>query len=262
MIQTRFKTFFTAALFNFALKRNCECNFCHSQIHKFLPYRGGWKNQPKLMRLLRITGSDVDHFGCPVCGAHDRERHLKMYLDRLQITSQLTNASILHFAPEQKLSQYISEQNPSLYLKADLFPTSEDIVKIDMCDIPYPENSFDFVIANHVLEHVNNLSTALHEIQRVIKIDGYAILQTPFSAQLAHSFEDPGINNDMLRLEIYGQEDHVRLFGQDIIDVIASYGFMSHCITHEKALSNIDARYWGVNIKEPFFFFQKKPAHD
>lgn len=213
------------------------------------------------MVLLKFTGSDVDNFSCPVCGAHDRERHLRMFMDHFNITTKLKDTSVLHFAPEKILSGYIADQKPSLYIKADLFPSTHDIVKMDMLNIPYEENYFDFVIANHVLEHVNHLPKALFEIHRVLKIGGYAILQTPFSAKLHHTIEDDGINTDTLRLELYGQEDHVRLFGNDIFNIITSVGFASHSTTHQEAFPEIDPKYWGVNIAEPLFLFEKT-IHD
>lgn len=262
MILRRIKTKFDTVLATLPFAQHHECNFCSSKIRNFLPYLGGWKNQPALMVLLHFTGSDVDHFSCPVCGAHDRERHLRMYMEKLEITSKFKDAAILHFAPENLLSGYIAKQDPSLYVKADLFPTAPDIIEMDMLNIPYEKNHFDFVIANHVLEHVNDLPKALFEIQRVLKIGGYAILQTPFSTQLHHTLEDDGINTNNLRLELYGQEDHVRLFGSDIFDVFATYGFLSHVKTHSEVLSEIDPKYWGVNISEPLFLFEKRDLYD
>lgn len=238
-----------------------ECNFCGSKIRNFLSYRGGWKNQPQLMVLLAFTGSDVDNFSCPVCGAHDRERHLRMFMDHLNITSKLKDAVVLHFAPEKILCGYIADQKPLHYIKVDLFPSTQDIIKMDMLDIPYQENYFDFLIANHVLEHVSDLHKALSEIHRVLKIGGYAILQTPYSTQLHHTIEDAGITTDDMRLELYGQEDHVRLFGSDIFNIITAVGFNSHTLTHQEALPYIDSKYWGVNISEPLFLF-KKIIHD
>lgn len=237
--------------------RHHQCNFCHSNIYYFIPFNGGWKNQSKLIIILNVIGSDVDNFSCPVCGSHDRERHLRMYMDNLKITPKIKNASLLHFAPEKMLSRYILEQKPSLYIKADLFPSSDDVIKINMLNIPYEENYFDFVIANHVLEHVNDLPLALSELHRIIKIGGYAILQTPFSDKLHHTLEDEGINTDSMRLELYGQEDHVRLFGKDIFQLISQAGFIQHTVTHLDLFSEQDAQYWGVNILEPLFLFER-----
>ena len=44
---------------------------------------------------------------------------------------------------------------------------------IDAQDIPYDDCSFDIVIANHMLYHVDNIGKALSEIYRVLKPDGY-----------------------------------------------------------------------------------------
>lgn len=262
MLLTRIKSKFNTILVTLPFATRHECNFCASKVRNFLSYRGGWKNQPQLMKLLDFTGSDVDNFSCPVCGAHDRERHLRMFMDHLNVTSKLKDALVLHFAPEKILSGYITDQKPSYYIKADLFPSTHYIVKMDMLKIPYEENYFDFVIANHVLEHVSDLPKALSEIQRVLKIGGYAILQTPFSAKLHHTIEDDGINTDTMRLELYGQEDHMRLFGNDIFNIITSVGFDSHVTTHQKVFPEIDSKYWGVNILEPFFLFEKRAMDD
>lgn len=42
----------------------------------------------------------------------------------------------------------------------------------DIQNLPFPENSFDVVIANHMLYHVPDLSKALSEVKRILKIDG------------------------------------------------------------------------------------------
>ena len=43
---------------------------------------------------------------------------------------------------------------------------------VDAENIPFPENHFDIVIANHMLYHVPDLPKALSEISRVLKSDG------------------------------------------------------------------------------------------
>ena len=98
---------------------------------------------------------------------------------------------------------------------------------MDILDMPLESESFDFVIANHVLEHVSDDLKALTEIRRVLRVGGYAILQTPYSSKLHHTWQDPGIADDAARLQAYGQEDHVRLFGRDIFARITSAGLAS-----------------------------------
>lgn len=43
---------------------------------------------------------------------------------------------------------------------------------------PFPNNSFDVVSANQIIEHINNTESFLHELKRVLKNNGYAIIST------------------------------------------------------------------------------------
>jgi hypothetical protein len=56
------------------------CAMCGHKVWRYMPYRRGSRGAPPLMRALDGVGSDVDHFECPRCGAHDRERHLLLYM--------------------------------------------------------------------------------------------------------------------------------------------------------------------------------------
>lgn len=233
------------------------CTACVSHIGRFLPYRNGWKGAPPLMVGLEMIGSDLDRFSCPKCGSHDRERHLMLYFEKFGIWKKFNGARILHFAPEPRLSEKISACQPANYILADLYPTAPNIQKVDIHNIPYETDFFDFVICNHVLEHVTDDQHALNEICRALKKGGLAILQTPYSAKLKTTFSDPGIDTDELRLQLYGQEDHVRLFGADIVSRFESCGLTSRLAQHETSLAHIRPDRFGVNNKEPFFMFEK-----
>lgn len=233
------------------------CCICDKKIGNFLPYKGGWKKVSPFLKIMNLVGSDVDNFSCPHCWSHDRERHLFLFLKEMGLISKFKNANVLHFAPELWISKLIQAQLPARYVKADLYPASPDIEKVDMLAIQYANETFDFVIANHVLEHVQDDVLALSELHRVLKPGGLAILQTPYSAKLKHTFCDPGIDNDEARLQAYGQEDHVRLYGLDIFDRFSSVGFFSHVQWHKDLLPGVDAKKYGVNELEPFFLFKK-----
>lgn len=237
-----------------------ECCMCGARIRQFLPYRGGWRAAPPLLRSLRVIGSDLDNHLCPVCGCHDRERHLLLYLRQAGLLDRLRGSHVLHFAPEVRLGSLIEGVAPARYVKADLYPSRPGIERVDLLDIPYPPGSFDFVIANHVLEHVADDARALAEIRRVLKPGGHAILQTPYSDLLTATLCDPGIATDEARLQVYGQEDHVRMYGRDIFAKFASAGFADRVARHEQALASIDALKFGVNAQEPFFLFEATPA--
>ncbi len=234
-----------------------RCAICGHAVWRFMPYRGGSRDSPGLMGALGMVGSNADHFECPRCGAHDRERHLLMYMRADGILAQLRGKPLLHFAPERRLSRLIADAVPSRYVRADLFPNSPDVERVDMLAMQFEDESFDCVIANHVLEHVSDVDRALAEIHRVLKPQGMAILQTPYSAKLHRTWEDAGIDSPAARLQAYGQEDHVRLFGRDIFARIVAGGFESRVQQHAELLADVDPVTAGVNPDEPFFLFLK-----
>lgn len=255
IVRIFFHLYYLLLKYLYKMGNSVFCCLCGKKAIRFYPYRYG--STPDLIQELDCVGSDINNFGCPHCGSTDRERHLYLYLDRLGMWPDFTGASILHFAPEQELSKIIETKKPGLWVRGDLFPSAAHIERIDLLAIPYPEMLFDFVIVNHVLEHVSDDLQALREIHRVLKKGGHAILQTPYSAKLEKTFCDNGIDSDNARLQAYGQEDHVRLYGKDIFARFESVGFSAKIARHQEVLNDITPEYFGINPKEPFFLFQK-----
>jgi len=209
------------------------------------------------MRALDVVGSDVDNFECPRCGAHDRERHLLLYMERTGLLAELAGKVIVHFAPEARLSKRIEQAGPSRYTKCDLFPSGAEVQREDLLAMSFADSSVDLLIANHVLEHVPDDQQAIREVARVLRPGGHAILQTPFSAMLAKTWEDEGIVSAEARNEAYGQEDHVRLFGRDIFSRFEQAGLHSRVQSHAELLADVDPFELGVNPREPFFLYQR-----
>lgn len=236
---------------------HCHCIMCGHKVWRFMPYMHGSAGTPGLMRVIDVIGSNPDRFECPRCGAHDRERHLLMYLEATDLLADMRGKSVLHFAPEKRLVRHIRASSPARYVPCDLYPSTPEVECVDMLEMQFEDQSFDLVIANHVLEHVNDELKALSEIRRVLKPGGYAILQTPYSAKLHHTWEDPGIDDDAARLQAYGQIDHVRLFGRDIFARFASIGLVSCVRQHHEVLPGVDATVLGVNPREPLFLFRR-----
>jgi hypothetical protein len=237
-----------------------RCCLCGHAVRGFLPYRDGVASLPAVATEADIIGSDVEHFECPVCGCHDRERHLFLYLRAAGLIEALRGARVLHFAPEAHLQNIIVSAQPLEYVRADLFPQRPEVRKLDLTAIDFPDARFDFVIANHVLEHVGDDGKALREILRVLQPGGRAVLQTPFAAARPVKFEDATIQGGAERLRAYGQEDHCRLFGADFASYVAAHGFKSLVAGHDELLPDVDARLHGVNQREPFLLFAKPEA--
>lgn len=233
------------------------CNICKNKVGRFIPYKNNKNSLLTLPKVLDVIGSDTVNFECPWCGAHDRERHLFMYMQTTGFFDNLSSMRVLHFAPERRLAKLITAEKPIQYIKCDLHPNMPDIQPVDMLAIPYPDKYFNLVIANHVLEHVADDILALKEIYRILKPGGHVILQTPFSPLLHTTWSDNGVITDQARLIAYGQADHVRLFGRDILDRFSSTGLTSKVQQHKDLLSINDSKQYGVNTAEPFFLFTR-----
>lgn len=231
------------------------CVVCDQHVGWFLPHRGGWRNAPPLMRALNFVGSDLDHVECPACGASDRERHLLLYMEETGIFRAINGRTVVHFAPERAIARCILKSGPARYVRCDLFPSHPDVERVDMLAMPFADASVDLIIANHVLEHVADDSHALNEIHRILKPGGRAILQTPFSTKLSATWSDVGISDGETRLQAYGQEDHVRLYGADIFMRLSSCGLQPFIKQHDELLAQFDPVKYGVNKAEPFFLF-------
>ena len=247
-----------AAALRWPITRRAECAVCGNVVGGFLPYRRGWADAPEVLRRLSVEGSDLDNFECPRCGAHDRERHLVLYLRAHPLWAKLSALRILHAAPEKRLAVLIASCQPLQHLQCDLYPSEQGIQKIDLHAIPLPDASFDLVIANHVLEHVADVDKVLAEIGRVLVPGGHAVLQTPFAMALDVTLEDSAVDSESKRLEVYGQEDHLRLFGRDLFERI-EVGLNATMAggSHSQLLPNVDAAIAGVNPGEPFMLFRK-----
>jgi len=235
-----------------------KCYICKREFNSFGAYRKGSKSRPDFIKALKTVGSDVDNYSCIFCGCHDRERHLFMYFDSLQLWDKIASGNVLHFAPEKYLSKKIISIRPISYIMADLHPSENSILCIDATNIPYPDKSFDFILCNHVLEHIPNYKKAIYEIYRVLNIGGIAILQTPFSKVLENNFEDEGINTSELRLFFYGEADHRRIFSEkQLIREFISAGFVLKQIMNNSLFDKTISVYYGINYNEDLYILTK-----
>jgi len=231
-----------------------KCLICGNYFDEFVPYKLPVSDYVKD---LQIIGSDTTNFSCPYCGSIDRERHLILFIENLKIGKELfENKDVLHFAPEKYFTQYIDTYHPRKHVLADLYPTSMNIQKVDAMNICFPSGSFDTVIINHVLEHVENPDKALQEIRRVLRNGGYAILQTPYSEKLDKTFSSEDIKSDKERLKYYGQADHLRVFGKDLFQLIQKY-FELNLVKSQELFTDTLAEKYGFNNKEPLFLCRK-----
>ena len=179
-----------------------------------------------------------------------------MYFEHCGIWNRLAATTVLHIAPERHLRNAIVSRSPGLYIAADVALQSKNSIAFDMHHMPLKDSSVDLVIANHVLEHVADPSRALDEAYRVLKAGALAVFQTPYSPLLSTTLAIDAVKAEDARELLYGQYDHMRLFGRDLFPMIEAAGFTNSCIAHTD-LPDREAEIYGVNAEEPFFLFRK-----
>jgi predicted SAM-dependent methyltransferase len=97
------------------------------------------------------------------------------------------------------------------YVTGDLYSGDAD-VRLDVTAIDFPDESFDVILCSHVLEHVGDDRLAMTELGRVLKLDGWALINVPIDPGRVDIYEDDTIVDPKGRLEHFGQEDHVRVY--------------------------------------------------
>ena len=171
----------------------------------------------------QIIGGGKRNVLCPVCNSSDRTRLVYLFLKNK--TNLFTkNTKLLHIAPEPQLTQIFRKIKTIDYLSADLM-MERVMVKMDLTDIKYYDRSFDAIICNHVLEHIPDDMKAMRELFRVLKPGGWAILQVPISKTMTETFEDFSVTEPDEREKVFGQKDHVRIYGQDYVTRLETAGF-------------------------------------
>ena len=164
------------------------------------------------------------------------ERHRLLWLYLKHKTDLLTRPQkLLHFAPEQCFYKLFKESNTIDYTTTDLNSPLAD-VHADICNLPFDDNEFDFILCNHVLEHIPDDQTAMQEIYRVLKPGGTAILQIPLENNREETFEDDSITDRKERARIFGQYDHVRVYGMDYFERLDHIGFIVDAVDYTKEL--------------------------
>jgi SAM-dependent methyltransferase len=172
------------------------------------------------------------------------ERHRLLWLYLKNETNFFSSEKkVLHFAPEQAFYKRFKKMKHLDYVTTDLNSPLAD-VKADICNLPFKNDEFDMILCNHVLEHIPDDTKAMQELYRVMKVGGIGIFQIPQDLSRATTFQDNSITDKKERAKIFGQYDHVRIYGRDYFNKLRSIGFKVEEVDYTSNLSEEDiARY-------------------
>lgn len=209
---------------------------------KFLPY--GYSEKSKRKNVLSP-------------GTLSLERHRLLWLFLKTQTDFFTNHyKVLHIAPEQCFLPIFKKMKNLDYTTADLVSPIADL-HFDLHHIPLPDNSYDVIFANHVLEHVENDIQCMKELYRVMKPNGWGIFQVPQDTSRTTTYEDKNITTPEEREKHFWQKDHVRLYGLDYPDRLRSVGFVVEEYDITKEMNDAEIDYYRLPKNEKIYLCKK-----
>ncbi|WP_419212366.1 class I SAM-dependent methyltransferase [Maribacter sp. X9] len=185
------------------------------------------------------------------------ERHRLLWIF-LQTHTNFFSAplTVLHFAPEQAFYKRFRKLTHLKYTTTDLNSPLAD-VKADICKLPFKNDSFDVILCNHVLEHIPDDTKAMHELYRVLKPGGWGVFQVPQDLKREKTFEDNSITDKVERAKIFGQYDHVRIYGKDYFEKLRSIGFKVTEVNLTQELSPTEIERYRLAKGEVIPFVEK-----
>jgi SAM-dependent methyltransferase len=234
------------SLWKRVFKAGKYCPVCDSAIDGFKPLAEFYFEQArKYDHIYSFDDSETmnyKEYECPKCHCSDRDRLYALYLKKNFIDGLAgKKLTFIDFAPATALSNFIKKNYQNLnYRTADLMAENVDD-KVDITDMKiYADNSVDFFICSHVLEHVSDGNKAMRELYRILKPGARGIAMVPIVLTISKTQEDPAITSATDRIKYYGQDDHVRMYSKQ--------GFTADLKNAGFKLQEFGVREFGENV--------------
>lgn len=195
------------------------------------------------------------HRWCPVCRSLQRHRLLYLFLNRYGFITSETSQTVLHFAPEPGIARRLMQLSHVRYITTDIEPSSIHVCS-DIEHLSFPDDTCTLILCLHVLEHIPDDLQAMRELYRVLKPGGTAIVMVPITSPA--TVEDPTITDPVLRERLFGQHDHVRRYGQDVVLRLGAAGFVVEQIgVNDIVTDPEEITVMGLPEKETIFVCRK-----
>jgi SAM-dependent methyltransferase len=219
------------------------CPVCGEQDIFFLPLPDYYRENAQRHGYAHFGKGEMTSlltYSCSNCGASDRERLYALWIDQHMAKGLFTKTTtLIHFAPEEALSKKLRQINLFDYKTADFLMENVDC-NVDMMDMPLKDESYDFFICSHVLEHVGSDDQAIRELYRITKKGGSGILMAPIIVGLDKTIEDPAVKDEANRWRLFGQNDHVRLYAHD--------DYVKKIRNNDFLIEELGERYFGKKV--------------
>ena len=191
---------------------------------------------------------------CPKCLCNDRIRWVDYVISHYTDIYSGKN-TILHIAPEPGVREKISQNSNAKYITGDIMQGVADYV-VNIEEMQFEDGYFDYIILNHVMEHVTNEVKAVSELKRCLKADGTIIFSVPININ-ENTYEDSSIITEEDRFKAFGQRDHVRLYGKDIIERFEKYNLCLDEYNVSKLLNKKQIEKYRLMPNDRLYFARK-----
>lgn len=216
-------------------KRRSICCCCGKQVYyRPLPSYYGIETEKHGGEVHIGETINKEDYSCPVCGASDRDRLITAFLRRLGLDTEYCCEALLQIAPSRAIEHWIYANCPALtYHSTDLYMKGVTFTSDVANMVQIKDESYDYIICSHVLEHVQDDRKAMREIRRVMKKDGFCLFLVPIWLDKEHIDEAWGLSEDE-NWRRFGQGDHCRAYArQELIERLEEAGFYVHALGKE-----------------------------
>jgi SAM-dependent methyltransferase len=166
---------------------------------------------------------------------------------------------LLHVAPEGCYARILEGWGHLEYVTLDL-ASPEAMLNEDLTGLRIEDARFDFVLCNHVLEHIPDDRAAMQEVHRVLAPGGSALFTVPrLGARAADSTTEEGTPemDDAERARRFGHPGHVRQYGRDLARRLEACGFAVEFHLHGAELPAGERERLGIGGGYPIFFCRR-----
>lgn len=236
------RTLYHQALLLLYRGNRVQCPVCGTTLRRFADLR----SRHSAMGIL-----------CPQCLSLERHRLLWLFLkDNTGLLKPGGTKTLFHVAPEPCLRKRLEKVSGLRIAVSDLdSPRPEE--RIDITVIPFDDDAVDCIICSHVLEHVPDDRRAMRELRRVLRPGGWAVINAPVDRARERTFEDASAVSKERRKALFGQEDHVRVYGRDYPDRLSEAGFKVSVIDYASRLGRTAAERFVLPEDEMMYFCSK-----
>jgi SAM-dependent methyltransferase len=215
-------------------QRRCSCCGYHGYFVSM-----GWHGPPE--------------YRCPNCSSRPRDRQIALILATMGLDiGRLLQMRLLHIAPEWWIFRQL--RGSTEYVGGDIIKRRNGNAIVDITNIEFPDDHFELLICNHVLEHVPDDRRGMSELFRILKPDGLGIVTVPIKIDSYETWEPP-VGMPTEEIDRICGRDHKRNYGLDFADRLASVGFEVFQVWFDEAV-----RQEFSLLNEPVYLVSKDRA--